>query len=199
MSYEVDKSIRHTKVAQGQLKRLSVAVVVNDRKSIDKAGKITGKPLTDAEKQQITDLVKGVMGYDKERGDTLSVINSAFSMPEVEKVIEVPLWKDPAVISMAKDTGKYLLIAAFVLFLLSRCWKPDGEEPVTVPTCLQARCPSRCFRGRPKPRRSSDRYQSSLQNAKQIAKQDPKMVAHVVKDWVAGNEQVMVYRKARSS
>jgi flagellar M-ring protein FliF len=35
----------------------------------------------------------------------------------------------------------------------------------------------------------AQRYENSLQTARQIAKQDPKIVANVVKDWVAGNEQ----------
>src|SRR5688572_26299225 len=47
VSYEVDKSIRHTKIAQGRLKRLSVAVVVNDRVLTDAKGKTTNKPLSD--------------------------------------------------------------------------------------------------------------------------------------------------------
>lgn len=187
VSYEVDKSIRHTRVSQGRLKRLSVAVVVNDRK-VTTGGKTTTKPLTDAEKQQITDLVKGVMGYDKERGDTLSVINSTFTTPEAEKIPEVPLWKDPSTIGMAKDAGKYLLIGAVLLFVLMRlrpvlnnlARPPALPAPVmdlTAAAALAAPAP-------PPP----DRYEISLQNARQLAKQDPKMVAHVVQDWVARNE-----------
>jgi flagellar M-ring protein FliF len=189
VAYEVDKSIRHTKVAQGQLKRLSVAVVVNDRKVTDSAGKVTSKPLTDAEKQQITDLVKGVMGYDKDRGDTLSVINSAFNAPEVEKIAEVPMWKDPGNIGMAKDAGKYLLIAAAVLFVLMRL-KPimkNLASPPALPAPLAAEvllADAPIALSSPK----IDRYETALHSAKQIAKQDPKIVANVVKDWVAGNE-----------
>jgi flagellar M-ring protein FliF len=190
VSYEVDKSIRHTRIAQGRLKRLSVAVVLNDRKVTDDKGKVTSKPLTDAEKQQITELVKGVMGYDKDRGDTLSVINSAFNAPETEKIAEVPLWKDPSTIAMAKEGGKYLLLAAIVLFVLMKLKpvignlsRPPGPpappvELLDAPVAPEA------------PQRPQiDRYETTLQSAKQIARQDPKIVANVVKDWVAGNEQ----------
>jgi flagellar M-ring protein FliF len=193
VSYEVDKSIRHTRIAQGRLKRLSVAVVLNDRKVTDAKGKVTNTPLTDAEKQQITELVKGVMGFDKDRGDQLSVINSTFSAPEAEKIAEVPLWKDPWTIGMAKEAGKYLLLAALVLFVFMKLrpivrsiLRPaappapppllpapvDGEAPDTPPAP-------------PKP----DRYETTLESAKLIAKQDPAIVANVVKDWVSGNEQ----------
>ncbi|HEV7804141.1 MAG TPA: flagellar basal-body MS-ring/collar protein FliF [Burkholderiales bacterium] len=190
VSYEVDKSIRHTKVSQGRLKRLSVAVVVNDRKVTDAAGKVTRKPLSDADKQQITDLVKGVMGYDKDRGDTLSVINSTFTVPEAEKIPELPLWKDPATIVMAKDAGKYLLIAAVALFLLMRL-KPMiqnlARPPGSTPPPQLALVPNPAL-GAPTLAPKAELYQSSLQNARQIAKQDPKIVANVVKDWVGGNE-----------
>ena len=66
----------------GGLKRLSVAVVVNYKHEIDKAGKVTVRPLSDDEKTQITNLVKEAMGYNKDRGDTLNVVNSAFAGPD---------------------------------------------------------------------------------------------------------------------
>ncbi|MDB5904116.1 MAG: flagellar M-ring protein FliF [Betaproteobacteria bacterium] len=191
VSYEVDKSIRHTRIAQGRLKRLSVAVVLNDRKVTDDKGKVTSKPLTDAEKQQITELVKGVMGYDKDRGDTLSVINSAFNAPEAEKIADVPLWKDPSTIAMAKEGGKYLLLAALVLFVLMKLKpvirnlsRPPGPPAAPVELLQAPENPEG-----PAPRPQIDRYETTLQSAKQIARQDPKIVANVVKDWVAGNEQ----------
>ena len=189
VSYEVDKSIRHTRIAQGSTKRLSVAVVVNDRKVTDAKGKTTAKPISDAEKQQITELVKGVMGFDEKRGDTVSVINGAFNAPPVEKIPEVPVWKDPSTIGMAKDAGRYLLIAAFVLFLVFKVLKPMVKNLSRVPTLpgtsLEALPGSPGAAAAIAP--PVDRYEASLTSARQIAKQDPKMVAHVVKNWV-GNE-----------
>jgi flagellar M-ring protein FliF len=195
VSYEVDKSIRHTRIAQGRIKRLSVAVVVNDHQIVDAKGKVTSKPLTDAEKQQITELVKGVMGYDKERGDTLSVINSTFNKPQAEKPVEVPMWKDPSVIGMAKEGGKYLLYAALVLFIFMKL-KPIVRG-ILAPRVLEAPAPALLPAAEgelvgeaalPAPAKP-DRYDASLENAKQIVKQDPKVVANVVKNWVAGNGQ----------
>jgi flagellar M-ring protein FliF len=187
VTYEIDKSIRHTRMAQGRVKRLSVAVVLNDRISVDAAGKTTSKPLTDAEKEQITELVKGVVGYDKERGDVLSVINSTFKVREPEKLVEVPLWKQPSTIQLAKDSGKLVLIGAILLFLLLRVFKPMIASLARPPTPAPVELlPS----AQPHPSlQQSDRYEHSIQTARQIAKQDPKIVANVVKDWVAGNEQ----------
>jgi flagellar M-ring protein FliF len=193
VSYEVDKSIRHTKIAQGRLKRLSVAVVVDDRKVTDSAGKVTTKPLSDAEKEQITELVKGVIGYDKERGDTLSVINSTFNVIPVPQAPEVPLWKDPANISLAKDIGKYLLVAAFVLFLVLKVLRPMAKNlarlqaPAPTPL-LAAAAGAEGVQALPPQDHHGDPFENSLRNARQIASQDPKVVANVVKDWVASNE-----------
>jgi flagellar M-ring protein FliF len=186
VTYEVDKSIRHTKLAQGRLKRLSVAVVVNDRTVLE-GGKPVAKPLTDAEKEQITDLVKGVVGYDKERGDVLSVMNSAFKVRDPEPVVNVPFWKQPSTIDMAKDSGKFLLIAALILFVLLKVLKPMVTNLTRVPPLAPS---VELLPNTPTPSlQHTQRYENSLQTARQLAKQDPKIVANVVKDWVAGNEQ----------
>ncbi len=189
VSYEVDKSIRHTKIAQGRTKRLSVAVVVNDRKLTDASGKTTSKPLSDPEKAQITELVKGVMGYDEKRGDTVSVINSAFTMVPAEKIADVPIWKDPSTLGIAKDIGRYLLIGAFILFLVFKVLKPMARNlsrPPELPPSPQLELlPSAGGVTGLLPQ--GDRYDASVQTARQIAKQDPKVVANVVKNWV-GND-----------
>jgi flagellar M-ring protein FliF len=194
VSYEVDKSIRHTKIAQGRLKRLSVAVVVDDRKVTDTSGKVTTKPLSDAEKQQITELVKGVIGYDKDRGDTLSVINSTFNVTPELQTPELPLWKDPETIGLAKDLGKYLLVAAFVLFLVLKVLRPMAknlvrpELPPPAPPLLPTATADSPAALPPPAQQQGDPYENSLRDARQIARRDPKVVANVVKDWVAGNE-----------
>ncbi|PIX05060.1 MAG: flagellar basal body M-ring protein FliF, partial [Gallionellales bacterium CG_4_8_14_3_um_filter_54_18] len=58
VNYEVDRTISHTQLPVGMIKRLSVAVVVNNRKVTDAKGKVSVVPLTDAEKSQINNLVK---------------------------------------------------------------------------------------------------------------------------------------------
>jgi flagellar M-ring protein FliF len=189
VSYEVDKTIRHTKVAQGTIKRLSVAVVLNDRKVTDAKGKVTNQPLSDQEKQQITELVKGVVGYDKDRGDVVSVVNSAFTTPEAEKQPELPMWKDPEYIALAKEGGKWLGMALIVLFVLRRL-KPVMKNLARVP---EPPAPPVELLPSPEPIEPQpeaapparlDRYQTTVESARQIAKQDPKIVADVVKGWV---------------
>ncbi|BBP01210.1 flagellar basal-body MS-ring/collar protein FliF [Sulfuriferula nivalis] len=199
INYEVDKTIRYVQQPMGGLKRLSVAVVVNYKQTTDKAGKVKNVPLTSAEQAQISDLVKEAMGYSQARGDTLNIVNSQFLVNKEEAIPETPIWKQPDNINMAKEMGKYLLAFIAILYLYKKVLKPliekfneparrhhtnaqgedmeDDEDGSEVHLSSAAHTP---------PPGSS--YQSHLENAKQMAKENPKVVASVVKVWVNGNE-----------
>lgn len=87
-NYEVDRTIRHTKMNVGDVQRLSVAVVVNYKTLPD------GKPLplTADQMKQIEDLTREAMGFSDKRGDTLNVVNSPFSATD-DSAGELPFWK----------------------------------------------------------------------------------------------------------
>ena len=193
INYEVDKTIQHVRKPVGGIKRLSVAVVVNHRKVTDQDGVTSAKPLTEAEKAQITDLVKEAMGFSNERGDTLNVVNSAFADIEREPIPELPLWKQPDMVELGQQIGKTLLISALILYLvlgvlrpmLKRMNPPPPSSPLVaeqpdnnVPHVIPA----------PKPPPQISQHEQTLALARQLARDDPKMVANVVKQWVAGHE-----------
>jgi flagellar M-ring protein FliF len=197
VNYEVDKTIQYVQQAGGGLKRLSVAVVVNYRKTTDKAGKVTMKPLSAAEIAQITDLVKEAMGYNQARGDTLNVANSPFAKTEQENIPELPLWKQPDNIQMAKDTGKYLLMAVVLLILYLRMLKPMLKK-ITAPAELPAPAPDGQLQqvtadgqlvALPAGQNlNPSQYQDNLTRAQKLATEDPRVVANIVKTWVSSNE-----------
>ncbi len=184
INYEVDKTIRHTRQPVGTIKKLSVAVVVNYRKLTDAEGKVTAKPLSAEEMTQINALVKEVMGYNKERGDSLNVTNSAFSVPEVEPAAEVPLWKQPETIATAKDVGRNVLIAGLVLFLVLGVLRP------LLTKLSEVRLPAPALPGADATASLQRRagYDEDLNTAKQLARSEPKLVANVVKEWVTSDE-----------
>jgi flagellar M-ring protein FliF len=190
VNYEVDKTVRYVQQPMGGLKRLSVAVVVNYKREVDAKGKVTTRALTDAEKTQITDLVKEAMGYNKDRGDTLNVVNSPFASADKETIPSTPFWKDPSILQMAKDIGKYILGAALLLYLYFTVLKPMLTkiiENLKAPPAFQAPEAPPVHVGdhvEIAPRN----YQQNLNLAKQLAKDDPKVVANVVKTWVGVNE-----------
>ena len=78
-NFEVDRTIQHVKMPTGNIKRIAVAVVLNNRSVTDKDGKVVSTPYTDDEKAKITLLVKEAVGFEEKRGDTLNLLNSAFN------------------------------------------------------------------------------------------------------------------------
>ena len=76
-NYELDRQISHTRQQLGRLKRLSVAVVVDDPAQVDpQTGEVTRTPISEAEMARLTRLVQDAVGYDASRGDSVSVICS---------------------------------------------------------------------------------------------------------------------------
>ena len=158
--------------------------MVNHRKLTDADGNVTTKPLGAEEMAQINALVKEVMGFSKERGDSLNVTNSAFSTPQVDPPADVPMWKQPETVATAKDIGRNLLIAALVAFLVLGVLRP------LLSKLAEVRLPPPPEPGdeNAAPARRRVGYDENLDAAKQLARSEPKLVANVVKEWVTSDE-----------
>jgi flagellar M-ring protein FliF len=186
VNYEIDKTIRHVRSQVGNIKHVSVAVVINQSKSVNDEGKTVYAPLAEAQMTQINNLVREAIGFNKDRGDTLSVANTPFNTVEREAVPETPFWKEAGTINLAKDIGKYLLIGLGAMYLVLGVLKPLLKSLATP-----ARMPAQLVDDDDDVRISQSAaalgYEQNLQAAKQIAKGDPKLVANVVKTWVSGN------------
>ncbi len=87
-NYEISKTVRNTVREGGDIKRLSVAVLVDGTYKTDDKGNKTYEPRPDAEIQKISALVKSAIGFDEKRGDTLEVVNMQFA--EVDTSEELP-------------------------------------------------------------------------------------------------------------
>lgn len=197
-NFEVDKTVRYEQQQMGGIKRLNVAVVVNNMPVVDAEGKTTYRPLTDAEKQQINDLARQAMGFNQARGDALAVVNSAFAVAAVEPLPEVAIWQNPQTIEYGKDALRFLAGIIVLFMLYKKILKPMFNkltEPLALPGTLQT-VPSQggmaslnsgngeeVMEGNPQVISS---YNKSLDAAKQIASDNPRMVASVVSGWTSG-------------
>ncbi|WP_059754873.1 flagellar basal-body MS-ring/collar protein FliF [Thiobacillus denitrificans] len=194
VNYEVDKTIQYVQQGVGGLKRLSVAVVVNYKKTTDADGKVVMTPLTGAETTQINNLVKEAMGFNAERGDSVNVVNTPFALAEQPEALpDLPWWKQSEnveYIQMAKTAGKYLLMALLLLILYLRVLKPMlkklsasmAQPPVSQTAQLQhADAGMLALPGQ-------RNYQENLSRAQKMANEDPRVVANIVKTWVGSNE-----------
>ena len=212
-NYEVDKTVRYTQQNMGGVKRISVAIVLNYKSETDKSGKVITRPLTDIEKTEITDLAKEAMGFNKERGDTLNVVNSPFAGPEKEVIEDLPLWKQPETVSLAKEIGKYLLVGGVLAYLFFGYLKPilykimgkdveaekakkeqEEKERIEAETReTQAVVSDRddddavvslSTEDEIQAAKQTQSYEQNLELARMLAKDDPRIVANVIKTWV---------------
>lgn len=206
-NYEVDKTIRYEQRPMGGIKRLTVGVVVNHRRSVDpKTGKIVVKPLSAIEVAQINELVKQAMGYSQQRGDTLNVTNAPFD--GVDRPDDTPQqldwWRDPANLPLAKEIGKYLLLFAVLAFLYYRillplmrpaikkfdevtALPPEPEPEEEMSEEVAAEIAEEEMEEQEVERRNQG-YRANLEMAQELARKDPRIVANVVKAWLGSNE-----------
>jgi flagellar M-ring protein FliF len=191
-NFELDKTIRHTKEPLGRIKRLSVAVVINYKSgALDENGVATKPvPLPPAELEQINNLVKESMGYSQQRGDTVNVVNAAFTESKAEQ--DIPLWKDPDNVSMVKSLLKNLLIFGLAFYLVFGVLRPilrDMVKPPEAGTPAAGEAEEGEFAGHPggavgHATMPADTYAEILTKVREFSKADPKVTADIVKEWM---------------
>ncbi|MBO9713927.1 flagellar basal-body MS-ring/collar protein FliF [Sphingomonas sp.] len=107
-AYDLGKEVSVTRQVPGNVKRLSVAVLLREE---------SGKPRSKIEIDQITQLVRAAMGFDPARGDVVTVISRKFNpLPELNDAAG-PAWYDAAWVPLVARNVTALLIAVLVLFL----------------------------------------------------------------------------------
>ncbi len=119
-NYEVDRTVSYTIHEKGKLRRLTVAVVVDNKETIDPAtGEVTHTPWTQEELQRLSTLVRDAVGYSAERGDSVNILNEAFIPPPVIGEPEVlPWWKQPDMIRLMRPLAGALIIIALLIGLV---------------------------------------------------------------------------------
>lgn len=196
-NYELGKTISHTRTAPGLIKRLSIAVVVDDMRSIDAAGKATQTPLTKVQIDRIISLVKEAVGFNASRGDTVQVINSSFQKPEpIAPLPPLALWEKPIV----WDIGRQILAGILVLILIFAVLRPTLRAimarpvmPVTatafpaLPAGEEGMIGGASSSAQPHLLPAPPSHESHLEAVRSIAQEDPKRVAQVVKNWVSSD------------
>lgn len=184
INYEVDRTINHIKHELGSLRRLSVAVVVNYH---DQDGMPT--PMDPSEMDKIKELVQQAMAYSAERGDSLSVVNTAFTE---SGPAPVPVWENPKYQDYALVVGKYLLILIALLFVWRSIVKPiiKGFADAQVERVKnEAKDQATSEQRRQDEQRASEisRYEENLNTARTMAQKDPRAVAMVLRSWMEKN------------
>jgi flagellar M-ring protein FliF len=198
INYEVDKTIRVVKGATGVIKRLSVAVVVNHATNTDDKGKITTQPLTDQQIEKMTALVRETIGFNQERGDSVNLLNAQFTKEKVS-IPEIPLWKDPLVLDLARSFAWPLgaVVLGLLAFLgLIRPAMTALNQPVVITETRQAQLeavvdetperPQLTALTSNDPKAEPSAHDLELQAAKKLTQDNPAAVAGILRNWING-------------
>ena len=198
-NYEVDKTVKVTRGNNWAIKRLSAAVVVNYQALAEEKGGASPKPLTPEQIEQMTGLVRETIGFNKERGDSVNLMNTPFLSSETPAPA-VPLWKQPETIELAKTfawpLGAVLFAALVLLGLVRPALKGTAKPAEAVPvaggqlSALEADEPDRP--ALPAPSKKDEVVevtpeQLRLEEARVLAKANPVAVANILKTWVHGD------------
>ncbi|AMN46598.1 flagellar M-ring protein FliF [Steroidobacter denitrificans] len=194
-NYEIDRTVAYTRQPAGRLKRLSVAVLVDNQRTVAADGSINETALSSEQLNNMTRLVKDAVGFDEARGDSVNIVNAAFrGEPEMQPIeIEpVPLWERPLIRDIAKLLAGLLVLLVLVLAVLRPLVRglldppraPQASAPLPAPT--DAGAPAQGAQGELVDR--SIGYEERIEQARALVNQDPARVAQVVKTWVGKDE-----------
>ncbi|WP_312314758.1 flagellar basal-body MS-ring/collar protein FliF [Atlantibacter sp.] len=192
-NYEVDRTIRHTKMNTGDVQRLSVAVVVNYRTLAD------GKPLplTADQMKQIENLTREAMGFSESRGDTLNVVNSPFT-ETLETGGQLPFWQQQTFIDQMLSAGRWLIVLIVAWLLWRKAVRPhlqrrtEEAKAVTEVASQQKEMEDavevRLTRDeQSQQRRTNQRLSAEVmsQRIREMSDNDPRVVALVIRQWMS--------------
>ena len=197
-NYELNKTITYEKHSAGKILKLSVAVVINDKVRYGDSGEPSYTPLSEDELSKAESLVKDAVGFNAERGDTVSVVNSQFAAyPPITNQAASPfsdpmqLIQEPWVISIIKQ----VLGGLFLLFLVFTVLKPMMKvlinlKPVDGSENEQAEDKKESEEVSTLELPSSDvTSKARIEHVKKIAHEDSKKAAQVVMNWVGAEDE----------
>jgi flagellar M-ring protein FliF len=192
-NYEVDRTIRHTKLNTGDIERLSVAVVVNYRQLKD------GKPLpmTNDQIKQIEDLTREAMGYSQKRGDTLNVVNSPFTASD-ETGGELPFWQQQAFFDLLMSAGRWLIVLIVAWLLWRKGIRPQLQRKAELQKAQTEALKQReeeedavsvrlSKDEQQMQRKANQRLSAEVmsQRIRDMSDNDPRVVALVIRQWMS--------------
>jgi flagellar M-ring protein FliF len=186
-NFELDKTVSHTRQAVGAIKRLSIGVLVDNKPAAN--GRGAGTPLAEQELASLTELVKKAVGFDEMRGDTISVLNSAFQPAAAVQNPPAPsLWERPQFWTIARQALGAVLVILLAWFVLR-----PMMQVLTRPQPIAAASPAAVeYAAQMYPAMAGGRpmglpvsYDDRMAAARSVAGQDPRQVAQVVRSWVS--------------
>ena len=205
-NFELDRSISYTKHQVGKVRRLSVAVVVDDREVIDPTtGEMSYETWTDNEIERLAILIRDAVGFSAVRGDSVNVINTPFIADSSlsNEIVEPPFWEQAWFADLLKPFAGFLVVLIlFVGFLrpiiktLARTGEQSREDEEAKQLAALEAAGIGAFDelsdetvtlsggealALPGPNES---YEQMLSTVKGLIAEDPGRVSQVIKRWI---------------
>ena len=212
INYEVDRQVSHVEHQRGQVERLSAAVVVDYQQTPadEPDAEPTATPLGDEELAQVERLVRQALGFSETRGDQVTVVNRPFADQASQEAEQLAWWQDPALQRLAFGLGRYLLVGIALLLLYLLILRPlirrytaqplpaatpsapsvdarVGDEPAEENT-TDGEDAAASYE-QPRRRRKTSAYEQNLKDLREMAQEDPRMVAMIARGWMNKHEQ----------
>jgi flagellar M-ring protein FliF len=190
-NWEVDRVTEKTVIPAGRVARLSVAVLV-DGVYKESGGGAAYVPRDAAELARLGDLVKGAVGFDAVRGDSLQIDSAQFA-----KVAEPAAAGGKELIRAKRPWWHYAVAGAALLVALSAVvlvWRRRARAPAArtvaalpagepAPAEIPGAAVPRGLPGAPAVPRADSR--ALRENALSLAARDPATAAVILREWLS--------------
>lgn len=199
-NYEIERVLNYTARPAGDIQRLSVAVVLDDSLPEDAPNDAQPPQYSDAQLEKLASLVRDAVGFNADRGDRVTVITANFQPARIDSASpeEPPFWEQAWFVSMIKQglTGIAVILIVFTVIRPSIKTLMQSQLPAGAASAASSSdgavysrndlSPAVAALGGPN---SVKRMEDSLDAIREVADQDPKLVAQVVKNWIARDGQ----------
>ncbi|MGD8976415.1 MAG: flagellar basal-body MS-ring/collar protein FliF [Gammaproteobacteria bacterium] len=188
-NFEVDRTVSHVRAAVGGVKRLSVAVLVDHRSSLNEDGEVSRQALNEQELDELRTLVKEAVGFDEERGDSVSVINASFqAMPEAEPLAEGSFMEQGWIRDLLRQLAAVGALLALVFGVVRPVLRGLTTAPARPVQALAGGVPGTGGTAEVVvPAKPALTYEERVAAARNMAAQNPDRVAQIVRDWVSSD------------
>lgn len=203
-NYELDRTVSYTKHEKGRMRRLSVAVVIDDRVTMNaETGETERTRWTEEELQRVAILVRDAVGFSAERGDSVNILNESFVEGVGMVDFSLPWYQTNWFKALAKQLAGVLIIGVLIIGLLrpvlkslaAAGLKARAEDEAKELATLQAAGVDSFDSlsdetvtltggdavALPSPEES---YEQQLNAVKGLVAEDPGRVAQVIKRWI---------------
>ncbi len=120
-NYEMDREIRYVRNTGAKVEKISVAVVINANartSSVTDETDSSDAGFSQEELDRFSNLIKGVVGFDEERGDNIEMVAIAFDEPEMLEEAIIPWYSNNQILNIIKIIFGSIIFIVFLFFVV---------------------------------------------------------------------------------